>query len=137
MLRLKASLVACGYEQVFGVDYLMTFATFMQMSTVTVILDLAVTYSIPAKHGDIPNAYLKAYKQDHLNIFVNQQIMCARYSCNVAIIKSHHGITVAKSHDHCRAAIATVRQHMVLDLVELARVSKRWQVYFTLDIDQS
>ena len=70
-LRLKAHLVACGYEQVFGVDYLMTFATFMQMSTVTVMLDLAVTYSIPAKNGDITNAYLKAYKQDHLNIFLS------------------------------------------------------------------
>ena len=38
--RLKARLVTCGNEQVFGVDYQLTFATVMDMSTMKVILRL-------------------------------------------------------------------------------------------------
>lgn len=69
--RLKARLVACGNEQVFGVDYLMTFAAVMEISTVKVILALAITWGVPAKHGDIPNAYVKANKEEHLDIFLS------------------------------------------------------------------
>uniref|UniRef100_A0AAV1UT48 Reverse transcriptase Ty1/copia-type domain-containing protein n=1 Tax=Peronospora matthiolae TaxID=2874970 RepID=A0AAV1UT48_9STRA len=39
--RLKARLVACGNEQVLGVDYTLTFAAVMDLSTVRVILALA------------------------------------------------------------------------------------------------
>ena len=39
--RFKARLVACGNEQLFGVDYGLTFAAVMEMSTVTVILVFA------------------------------------------------------------------------------------------------
>ena len=39
--RLKARLVACGNEQVLGVDYSLTFAAVMDLSTVKVILALA------------------------------------------------------------------------------------------------
>lgn len=41
--RLKARLVACGNEQMLGVDYTLTFAAVMYLSTVKVILALAVT----------------------------------------------------------------------------------------------
>uniref|UniRef100_A0AAV1V2L8 Uncharacterized protein n=1 Tax=Peronospora matthiolae TaxID=2874970 RepID=A0AAV1V2L8_9STRA len=68
--RLKARLVACGNEQVLGVDYSLTFAAVMDLSTVKVILALAVTWGVPAKHGDIPNAYVKADKEPHLRIYL-------------------------------------------------------------------
>ena len=54
--HLKARLVACTNEQVFGVDYQLTFAAFMYMSTVKAILALEVMWGVPAKHGDIPNS---------------------------------------------------------------------------------
>uniref|UniRef100_A0AAV1T508 Uncharacterized protein n=1 Tax=Peronospora matthiolae TaxID=2874970 RepID=A0AAV1T508_9STRA len=56
--RLKARLVACGNEQVLGVDYTLTFAAVMDLSTVKVILALAATWGVPAKHGDTSNAYV-------------------------------------------------------------------------------
>ena len=68
---LKARLVTCGNEQVFGVDYQLTFAAVMDMSTVKVILALSAIWGVPAKHGDIPNAYVKAEKESHLEILVH------------------------------------------------------------------
>ena len=68
--RLKARLVACGNEQVFGVDYVLTFAAVMDMSTVKIILALAATWGVVAKHGDIPNAYVKADKESDLEILL-------------------------------------------------------------------
>ena len=59
MERHKARLVDCGNEQVFGVDYALTFAAVMDMTPVKVILALAATWGVPAKHGDVPNAYVK------------------------------------------------------------------------------
>ena len=64
--RLKARLVACGNEQVFGVDYVLTFAAVMDISTVKVILALAATWGVGAKHGDIPYAYVKADQEADL-----------------------------------------------------------------------
>jgi hypothetical protein len=49
----------------------MTFAAVMEISTVKVILALAITWGVPAKHGDIPNAYVKANKEEHLDIFLS------------------------------------------------------------------
>ena len=62
--------MACGNEQVFGVDYQLTFTAVMDMSTVKVILALAATWGVPAKHGDIPNAYVKAEQEAHLEILL-------------------------------------------------------------------
>uniref|UniRef100_A0AAV1VBX8 Integrase catalytic domain-containing protein n=1 Tax=Peronospora matthiolae TaxID=2874970 RepID=A0AAV1VBX8_9STRA len=68
--RYKARLVACGNEQVFGIDYQLTFAAVMDMSTVKVIIALAATRNVPAKHGDIPNAYVRANKEANLEILL-------------------------------------------------------------------
>eukprot|EP00644_Phytophthora_capsici_P011049 jgi/Phyca11/110264/e_gw1.18.56.1 len=68
--RLKARLVACGNEQEFGVNYDVTFADVMGPSSVKIILALARKWRVPAKHGDVPNAYVKADKETELEIFV-------------------------------------------------------------------
>ena len=68
--RYKARLFACGNEQVFGCDYNITFAVVMDMSSVKIILALARKWRVPAKHGDIPNAYVKAEKEPELRIFL-------------------------------------------------------------------
>ena len=70
LARLKARLVACENEQVFGVDYQLTFAAVMDMSMVKILIALAATWGVLAKHGDIPNAYVKAKKESHLEIFL-------------------------------------------------------------------
>ncbi|CAI5734969.1 unnamed protein product [Hyaloperonospora brassicae] len=68
--RYKARLVACGNEQVFGIDYQLAFAAVMDMSTVKVIIALAATWNMPAKHGDIPNAYVRAKKEANIDILL-------------------------------------------------------------------
>ena len=46
----------------------------MEMGTVKVILALAVTWGVPAKHGNIPNDYVKAKMEEHLDIFLGVPI---------------------------------------------------------------
>ena len=68
--RYEASLVVCGNEQVFGVDYTLTFAAVMDLGTVKLILVLSRRWNVPARHGDVPNSYVKADKEEHLNIYM-------------------------------------------------------------------
>ncbi|KAG3098783.1 hypothetical protein PI124_g16096 [Phytophthora idaei] len=64
--RLNARLIACGNEQEFGVNYGIAFAAKIDMTSVKLILVLARKWRVPAKHGDVPNAYVKAEKGDEL-----------------------------------------------------------------------
>uniref|UniRef100_A0AAV1SYC6 Reverse transcriptase Ty1/copia-type domain-containing protein n=1 Tax=Peronospora matthiolae TaxID=2874970 RepID=A0AAV1SYC6_9STRA len=58
--RYKARLIVCGNEQVFGIDYNFTFAAVMNLATVKLILVLSRRWNVPARHGYVPNAYVKA-----------------------------------------------------------------------------
>ena len=40
------------------------------ISTAKVVLALVATWGVPAKHGDIPNAYVRAEKEAHLDIYL-------------------------------------------------------------------
>nr|CCA17046.1 hypothetical protein HCAG_04640 [Albugo laibachii Nc14] len=66
----SARLVACGNEQLFGVDYTLTFAAVMELSTVKVILVLSRRWNLPARHGDVLNAYFKAEKEPQLDVYM-------------------------------------------------------------------
>uniref|UniRef100_H3GKF0 Integrase catalytic domain-containing protein n=1 Tax=Phytophthora ramorum TaxID=164328 RepID=H3GKF0_PHYRM len=68
--RLKARLVAHGNEQEFGVNYSITFAAVVDMTSVILILVL-MGGGVPAKQGDVPNAYVKAEKEANLAIFIH------------------------------------------------------------------
>ncbi|GMF48730.1 unnamed protein product [Phytophthora fragariaefolia] len=66
----KARPVPCGNEQLYGTDYNLTLAAVMELSTVKVILVFARRWRVPAWHGNIPNAYVKAKKEQHLEIYL-------------------------------------------------------------------
>eukprot|EP00644_Phytophthora_capsici_P005090 jgi/Phyca11/97315/e_gw1.1.531.1 len=68
--RLKARLVACGNEQKLGVDYSVTFSAVIEMTSVKLILALARKWRVPARHGDVPNAYVKANKEAEHDIYL-------------------------------------------------------------------
>lgn len=51
-------------------SYGLTLAAVIEMSSVKVILTLARKRRVPAKHGDVPNAYVKADKEADLDIFI-------------------------------------------------------------------
>ncbi|OWZ15198.1 putative mitochondrial protein [Phytophthora megakarya] len=58
------------WEQTFGVNYSVTFAAVIDMTCVKLILVLARKWRVPAKHGDVPNAYVKADKEEDLWIYI-------------------------------------------------------------------
>ena len=57
-------------EQVFGVDYTLTFAAVMDLGTVKLIVILFKRWNSPACQGDVPNVYDKAEKEDRLDIYM-------------------------------------------------------------------
>ncbi|MDD0193450.1 reverse transcriptase domain-containing protein, partial [Shigella flexneri] len=54
----KARLVARDFTQTYGVDYKETFAPVAKMSTVRVLLSVAVNHSWPMYQMDVKNAFL-------------------------------------------------------------------------------
>lgn len=70
--RLKARLVECGNEQIFEINFSVTLAAVIDMSSVELILVLARKWGVPAKHGDVPNAYVKADKEADLDLYMQK-----------------------------------------------------------------
>ncbi|OWZ16104.1 Methylmalonate-semialdehyde dehydrogenase [Phytophthora megakarya] len=66
--RYKARLVACGDEQVLGVNYTLTFAAVLEMTSGKVIFAFARIWGVRARHGDVPNAYVKAMTEEGIEI---------------------------------------------------------------------
>jgi len=56
--RYKTRLVAKGFTQTYGVDYMETFAPVAKMNTVRVILSLAANYGWNLQQFDVKNAFL-------------------------------------------------------------------------------
>ncbi|GMF17068.1 unnamed protein product [Phytophthora fragariaefolia] len=68
--RYKGRLVACNNEQSYGVDYTDMFSAVLDMTTGKVIFALALIWGVPARHGDVPNAYVKTDKEKNLQIYL-------------------------------------------------------------------
>lgn len=66
----KARLVACGNEQVLGVNFLLTFAAVLDLVSAKAILALARLWSVPARHFDVPSAYVRAAKEEGVDIYL-------------------------------------------------------------------
>lgn len=69
--RYKAKLVARGDEQIYGVDYTYTFSAVVEMVSGKVILAVSRIWGVPARHGDVPSAYVKADKEEDLEILLH------------------------------------------------------------------
>jgi hypothetical protein len=68
--RYKARLVACGNEQVYGESYSQTFAPVMDIATVRYIFAMGVVWKVPPRHGDVPNAYVRAEGEEGIEIYM-------------------------------------------------------------------
>ncbi|RQM09108.1 hypothetical protein DD237_006742 [Peronospora effusa] len=72
--RLKARLVACGNKRVLGVKYGITFAAVIDMSSVKKFLIWLEKWKVSdisqAKHGDVPDPYVKADNKANLGIYI-------------------------------------------------------------------
>ncbi|KAE8985246.1 hypothetical protein PR001_g22945 [Phytophthora rubi] len=67
--RYKGRLVVCGNEQEYGIDYIVTFSAVLDMTTGKLIFVMAHVWGVPARHGDVPSAYVKAGKEEGLEIY--------------------------------------------------------------------
>ena len=76
--RYKARLVARGDKQKFGVDCNLTFSAVMPIRNAFVIFTFSRMWGIPARHGDVPSAYPKAFTdpeyESHLRILDGMKV---------------------------------------------------------------
>ncbi|KAE9245156.1 hypothetical protein PF002_g7398 [Phytophthora fragariae] len=67
----KARLVARSDQQEYGVDYTYTFSAVLDMMLGKMILVVSRIWKVPARHGDVLRAYVKADKEAELGIMLN------------------------------------------------------------------
>lgn len=63
-------MVACGNEQKLGVNFFLVFAAVITMTGVKFIFVIAFIWNVPARHGDVPNAYVKATTEEGIDILL-------------------------------------------------------------------
>ena len=66
--RFKARLVACGNEQLLGIDSVLTFAAVMGIGNIKVILMPSMIWGVRARRVDVPETYVKAMTEDEYDI---------------------------------------------------------------------
>ena len=64
--RPKVRLVALGCRQQYGIHYFETFARFVKMSTMRILLALAAIYGWECEHMDVVTAFLNVDPQEDL-----------------------------------------------------------------------
>jgi hypothetical protein len=65
-LKFKARLVACGYSQIYGIDYKETFSPTSTFSSILWLLGLCATFDLFMSGLDVTNAYLES-RNDYKN----------------------------------------------------------------------
>lgn len=69
--RLKACLIAKGYNQVIGFDFSERFSPVIKFTTIRVILTIALHYGWELRQVDVNNAFLHGILEDE--VFIDQQ----------------------------------------------------------------
>uniref|UniRef100_A0AAV1U6M1 Reverse transcriptase Ty1/copia-type domain-containing protein n=1 Tax=Peronospora matthiolae TaxID=2874970 RepID=A0AAV1U6M1_9STRA len=99
---------AGGDDQVLSHDYNLTLLAVLDITSRKVKLEVSRMWGVPARHYDVPSAYLKAYNEDGVEIYLrvprgmqltSEELACvgAQNSGDVCLrlIKSHYGLKQA------------------------------------------
>tara|TARA_R110002050_G_scaffold1058_1_gene7329 strand:+ start:131 stop:4354 length:4224 start_codon:yes stop_codon:yes gene_type:complete len=70
--KFKARLVACGYSQVYGLDYLDTYAPVASMNAIRIVTAIAALLGRKLYHVDIKGAYHYGEIEDGIVLFIQQ-----------------------------------------------------------------
>jgi hypothetical protein len=70
IIRLKARLVARGFSQIYGIDYLDTYAPVVKLASIRILLAVAATYGLEIHQMDIVTAFLAGDLEEE--IFMEQ-----------------------------------------------------------------
>ena len=69
--RYKARLVARGDELMYGLDYTYTCSAVLEMISSKAILAVSRIWRVPARHGNVPIAYVETDKEAGLEILLH------------------------------------------------------------------
>ncbi|GMF38959.1 unnamed protein product [Phytophthora fragariaefolia] len=67
----KHAPVTCGSKQQYGVDYTDTFSAALEMLSCRILIALSRRLRGPARHGDVPNAYVTTEKEPDMKILLH------------------------------------------------------------------
>ena len=70
--KLKARLVAQGFSQKYGVDYTETFSPVVSFTAFRLLIAVSVLLKKRVYHADVSNAYLKAYMESDVLVYMKQ-----------------------------------------------------------------
>lgn len=94
--RYKARLVARGFEQQAGVDFLDTFSPVIKPITVILVMSLVVTHSWPIQHIDVNNAFLKGHLKEIIYMKQPYSFVDPKFPTQVCrLIRSIYGMRQA------------------------------------------
>lgn len=92
----KARLVAEGFHQEFGVDFIETFSLVAKQSTIKIVFSLAVHFNWPLQQLDVINAFLHGILQEEVYLLQTQGFVNKEFHHDVCKLqKSLYGLKQA------------------------------------------
>jgi len=96
-LKYKVRLVACGYSQIYGRDYLDTFSPTAKYKSFCIIMHLAAVNDWYIKGLDVENAFVESDLDKEIYMYLPQDVYCNKVfgKIKVKLLKSLYGLKQA------------------------------------------
>jgi transposase InsO family protein len=96
-LKYKVRLVACGYSQIYGRDYLDTFSPTAKYKSFCIIMHIAAVYGWYIKGLDVENAFIESKLDKEIYMYLPFDVYCNKAfgKVKVKLLKSLYGLKQA------------------------------------------